>query len=165
MNNLLILQNLPTRIVLGLFFTSAVFASIFFVTRGEVSQSELAFVEHSSQSSILGSVVPASCNSVPPTNHNGDCPLQIDVNLAPTGQGVSVSHSVVQFPGTAGGTFSWNSSGATKCSGSWEGSWLPPSGNNVIWNTGSYTFSCTNGVEWSAPTSFTVVSVPVGIGG
>ncbi len=44
--------------------------SFFFITRGAIPHSsELAYIEHSILGKDAGSVVPASCNSVPPTSH------------------------------------------------------------------------------------------------
>jgi hypothetical protein len=54
---------------------SIAMVAVFFVTRGVTPHtSELAFTEHSTLGKDAGSVIPASCNSNPPTDHfNGDC--------------------------------------------------------------------------------------------
>jgi len=68
---------LPTVLVVGgLLSVTAFAAGVFFVTDEKSPHtSELAFIEHSSDTSVVGSVVPASCESSPPTNHfAGDCP-------------------------------------------------------------------------------------------
>ena len=67
---------LPTMLVVGgLLGVTALAAGVFFVTDENTPHtSELAFIEHSSDAAMVGSVVPASCESSPPTNHfSGDC--------------------------------------------------------------------------------------------
>lgn len=77
-----------------------VLATAFFVTLEEQSfASELAFVEHSSDGLILGSVVPASCESVPPKSHYpGDCPVRMEVGIRTTPNPISVFVTQVIFP-------------------------------------------------------------------
>lgn len=55
--------------------TLAIMGAAFLVTsESSPYTSELAFIEHSSEDGIIGSMVPASCESNPPTNHfAGDC--------------------------------------------------------------------------------------------
>ena len=74
---------LPTVLVVGgLVGVTALAAGVFFVTdENNPHTSELAFVEHSSDAAMIGSVVPASCESSPPRNHfAGDCPALDPVN-------------------------------------------------------------------------------------
>ncbi len=55
---------------LGIFIFLFAIVSIFFITRGVTPfSSELAYIEHSILGKDAGSVVPASCNSAPPTSH------------------------------------------------------------------------------------------------
>src|SRR3989344_3757135 len=74
---------LPTVLVVGgLVGVTALAAGVFFFTdENNTHTSELAFVEHSSDAAMIGSVVPASCESSPPRNHfAGDCPALDPVN-------------------------------------------------------------------------------------
>lgn len=81
----------------------------FFLTKSEVPYtSELAFIETSASPDVEGSVVPASCESNPPTNHFvGDCVCAINAITACSGPSCSR-------------TIRWNSSPATV--NIWQGS-------------------------------------------
>lgn len=59
----------------GVFIVLFALVSVFFITRGATPfSSELAYIEHSILGKDAGSVVPASCNSAPPTSHRlNDC--------------------------------------------------------------------------------------------
>jgi hypothetical protein len=70
----------------GLLAIFSIFVGVFFITQAKDPYvSELAFIETST--SKIGSVIPASCFSAPPTNHFDihtgapDCPPAVEVNL------------------------------------------------------------------------------------
>lgn len=71
------------------FLFVTVLVSVFFITRGPNPHvSELAYIEHSNLGKEAGSMIPASCNSAPPTSHfNGDC-----VTTCPGGVGTYDSY-------------------------------------------------------------------------
>ncbi len=79
MNNSVFLQKMfqsaASKLFFALLLIPIAFAMVFFFTLDSNPHSaELAFVEHSTDKDIIGSVVPASCESAPPTNHfAGDC--------------------------------------------------------------------------------------------
>ncbi|MCR4276068.1 MAG: hypothetical protein NUV90_01655 [Candidatus Parcubacteria bacterium] len=85
------------------------FVFLFFVTRGAVPQSsELAYLEYSPLGQSAGSVVPASCDSVPPTDHFRDDCFPTSCVVSPTNPkvGDTVTWSVgpvdiesVKYPG------------------------------------------------------------------
>jgi hypothetical protein len=132
---------------LALILTAASFSfivALFVVTKKDSSVSELAFTERSTMSGIRGSVIPASCNSNPPTNHfAGDCPN-------PTVSLSGLPHT--QAYGASYGGMSWNSSNATHCEVHRDGTFislLPTSGSLDSvprFASANYTFSCFNAV-------------------
>ena len=66
-------KHLYKNMVISLFSFFVILSGVFALTRGaNPHTSELAFIEHSSTG--VGSVMPASCDSVPPVDHFvGDC--------------------------------------------------------------------------------------------
>jgi hypothetical protein len=84
---------------------TAMLSGLFFATQAtEPYLSELSFIEHSNDGEVIGSVVPASCESNPPTNHSsvdcmctisssacggGTCTITWSVNFNPGGYGPS----------------------------------------------------------------------------
>jgi hypothetical protein len=150
----------------------------FFVTRGQDPHtSELAFIEHSR--THLGSVVPASCNSAPPTSHflndcTATCPatgLPYDPYLdaaacpsAPPTAAINVTPLNVSYAGTV--EIDWSSTGSTGCTagGNWSGA-IGISGISSRTNLTSdktYTLYCSNGGTNSATVSATVSVCPAG---
>ncbi len=129
------LKSLPT---LGVIF---LLIGIFFLTKSPTPYvSELAFTEHSSKGNITGSVIPASCESSPPTSHfAGDC---VDLESCPNGVARVAMWSCLQTsnnsthtvgPNTRGGAqaectlYSWQDygSGSYIISPMWGTSYCP----------------------------------------
>jgi hypothetical protein len=150
---------------------------VFFVTRGvDPHTSELAFIEHSQTRS--GSVVPASCNSAPPTSHflndcTAICPATgaaydpyLDPGACPTAAptaAISTDVTNVDYGGSA--FISWSSTAATGCTagGSWVGA-LGISGMQAKTNITSpktYTLYCSGGTGNSSTVSATVTPCPL----
>lgn len=136
-----------------------------FIANRDVSYAELNYTEHSRVLGVgAGGVIPASCESGPPTNHfAGDCPPAVQTRLAPSASAVTG-----QFNGSnpqtidLGASISWTSSGATFCISSWSAGLLPPSGSFTPFGQqcNTYTYNlwlrCSNGVFWSAVSNKTV---------
>lgn len=148
-------------------------AGVFAMTRGiDPHLSELSFIENSFGKE--GSVIPASCNSSPPTSHfSGDCPVDVEVNIADRANTVTTSVTVdsnygarlvngVWYVGnnedttdsSRAATIHFSSTGATSCwiyTGVWSErgtSWT----RNINIGPGetlSYAIKCTDGVFFS----------------
>ena len=88
--------------------TLFVLSAIFFLTRGSHPHSdELAYSEKSNTASVAGAVVPASCDSAPPTNHfAGDCP---NPTISVTGLPASMAF------GSPKSDISWTTTGSQGC--------------------------------------------------
>lgn len=92
---------------------------------------ELAFNERSLLGERAGSVVPASCNSEPPTSHFiGDCPPVVKLYVGPSGKTVAVNMWARTDLGA--GWVEWTSTGATRCFDNWTFSARPLSGTVQI---------------------------------
>ncbi len=110
MNNSFFLQkvlesSLP-RLLLALFLLPVVLIALFFVTAEQNPHAaELAFAERSIDKDIIGSVVPASCESAPPTNHfAGDCAVPPTPSTITVACGVPVSPAgpkTISWPASA----------------------------------------------------------------
>ena len=84
---------------------------VFFLTRGAMPHtSELAFTEHSILGRNAGSVIPASCNSSPPTDHFlGDCAPTISFLILPPGGYYSAINEGENY------NISWQIANALRC--------------------------------------------------
>lgn len=139
--------------------TLVVVGTYFFIDK-KVSFAELNFTEYSSVlGETAGGMIPASCESSPPTNHAGDCLVGIRTGIADSLDSVTVN---LTGGGTVWGTsrtISWTSSGATQCIASWASGWIPTSGSRTV--SGScterdYSVNCTDGIFWSGIRTVTV---------
>lgn len=82
---------------LGLVSIFLVLVSVFLATKsGNPYTSELAFIEKSLGK--IGSVIPASCDSRPPTNDDGKCPPQVDVSIKSVASNLGLTITNVTSP-------------------------------------------------------------------
>ncbi len=167
--------------LLGLFGFLLFFVSTFLITRGEYPHtSELAFIEHSVSGAEGGSVVPASCNSAPPTSHFlNDCTAVCPSNGLVYDPYLNAAACPVATPIAAIGSIpantSWNGSGfltwsstggATGCTatGDWTGA-RAASGTLLRPNLTSnqtYGIYCSVGAVNSPTVSTTITVCPSG---
>ncbi len=148
---------------------------VFTATKEKIPHdSELSFIEHSEKSDYVGSVIPASCESNPPTNHGaGDCPASVSVNLSTVPNNINFIFTVSSPEGAQvvrhGSAFYWTfgngatwistninarvgftATGATGCSRSDQGySRLYPPANEFFFNVPSTIYS-------NVPVSYTI---------
>ncbi len=120
---------------------------------GAPALAELHFAGHSILGSRAGSVVPASCESNPPTNHfDGDCPSVVTVGLSPGDPRVSAWITATPDTPRPGDsvTVAWGSTGATSCISSWTRAEVGISGAvvlgapNICENGYAYVVYCSN---------------------
>lgn len=99
---------------------SLIAVSLFFATRSALpATSELAFQERSLLGKHIGSVIPASCDSVPPVSHfEGDCEPIVNLGVG-TDLGSFVDISMTLSSTTAAyneqSTLAWTTTGYTNC--------------------------------------------------
>ncbi len=146
---------------------------------------ELAYV--TSGPDYVGAVVPASCESNPPKNHAGDCPVGVNVQMDNQYARIGIDSTSVSLLSDThlavipNGTNSWiigtsgqggsnvtirinysSSGGATEC---WNQGKNPVSGSSGSFQivlpaaaTHTYAINCTDGVHWSGATFVTLRS-------
>jgi hypothetical protein len=163
----IILKTLFKVLVLGAAIPVIVLG-VFVATRETTPHvSELSFIEHSVLGEKAGSVIPASCDSVPPTSAHfpGDCDPVVNLGLQSGTQrievGMAVANLAIDQPRVGSPTITWNSTGATSCTATggrsgdgWAGS-KALSGSQTINYTNNdgvkiaviYTITCSNSVQ------------------
>jgi hypothetical protein len=144
----------------GLLSTLTVFVFLFAVfattKSGTPHISELAFIEHSSTG--VGSVIPASCNSSPPTNHfGGDCP--------DPAVGASIDPGTIAYGGWVSTMSMW-SANAVRCDFYQNGIYVSPIPTSYTWyNFGPYysdqswSFVCYNAGDLAAAVTHVYLTV------
>lgn len=136
---------------------------------------ELSFTEHSEMlGKDAGSVIPASCNSMPPTSHfAGDCPVVVQTNLSSSNIVLTINNTITGHYLYQNGNYYTHDSitatytsgpATTRCALTATGyfQWLSP--NASISVTGPYntpvawSLRCTDGIFVTQISSFTVVN-------
>lgn len=154
----------PLRLASGSVGVALLLLAGFFAIRGtHPARAELAFSTQAPGDDTGLSVIPASCESSPPTNHfTGDCTPVVNLGSGPNAttresnflnfqMGVSSTDVAYGSPFT----LTWYTGGATTCtaSGAWSGSRNIGSGSATDYNSSPsggfsiYTLTCTNGVK------------------
>ncbi len=170
-------KNISRAFLIVVTLFTLLFFGIFMFTRGAYPHSsELSFIEHSNNSGLVGSVIPASCESNPPSNHDGSCPPGMWVNLGTGGNGMNFSYGVSSPEGmpvvdNGGGNWTigdgrmvetqimanleYNATGAGECRRSDHGysGAMSTVGAIVVpirdrMQMSQYTIACTDGVHW-----------------
>jgi hypothetical protein len=145
--------------------------------RPDASLFELSYAEYSRfLGEEAGAVIPASCNSVPPTNHLGDCPVAVSVNISKNANNLTNAITGVTSGGAAapyyspyyyayGSTFSvqYTSANATFCISNQSLANLPATGSLTLGTPPSNSIStvsinCSNGVFWSGVKTVSIYS-------
>lgn len=94
-------------------------ALLSFVVKGSPATSELSYIERSASSLRFGSVIPASCDSSPPTSHfEGDCDPMVNLGVGAdlaSFTGISMTLSSTTAAYNEHPTLAWNTSGYTSC--------------------------------------------------
>lgn len=146
--------------------TLVVFISLFYVTNAQSHfASELSFIEHSILGKDAGSVIPASCESTPSTNHfAGDCVTNVNMGFGVPATvqasfiGLRLTINLNHLVEGGSGVITWAPVGATSCtaSGAWSGAKSPAGGTYTVSNPYGmrtsqheeiYTLTCSNGTK------------------